>query len=547
VTTETFQLTSNQRFADNELMKIRPAHFRAFAADIRATFVAQVAPNVPEYDPNYFYPAAYLVVFEGLFYRTKVEGFLPAPTPGQESAEWTPALMPLSPVLPYRELSVQQGQDFGSDGLLEPSKLYRFTGRVDADGAALDDVLVVAVSRHSVAGADAYTIGLDPQTREEQLTAVSYELATDTTSPRTGGGGGVRDAYTKAEADGLLATKGSAQVQAQHTEQLDDIEAVLDTIAGQGKPVYGFLKAGGEPVGYDSLDEALADTRAKISQSFNTPVLLLTQSNAANGAGWAYATSALGRTLQLAEGVALTLPGSNVGTLNFQDFYIEQAPDSRNSKVRLLTTASASTALALLPRLSGYCDKPLEFVNGGAALLTGYYSNLTGTGTAFVLEPFYAGAVATTVKVVRVGGAAMTPATPTALGGLIVGPGLQVDGTGQVSVKIDPSTLGQRADGTLYVPTTSGNISPAATPTNVTAVLSNGGYTCTINWDAKPGATLYQVYRSVNGGPWALVVGVPYNYFVDNSGVTANTFTVYRITAANSTGESAPSVAAQAQ
>jgi hypothetical protein len=184
---------------------------------------------------------------------------------------------------------------------------------------------------------------------------------------------------------------------AQHSQQ-------LATIAVQGKPVYGFLKAGGEPVGYDSLNEALADTRPKISQSFNTPILVLTQSNAANGAGWAYATSALGRTLQLAEGVALTLPGSNVGTLNFQDFYIEQAPDSRNSKVRLLTTAPASTALALLPRLSGYCDKPLEFVNGGAALLTGYYSNLTGTGTVYALEPFYAGNVASTVTVVKVGG-----------------------------------------------------------------------------------------------------------------------------------------------
>lgn len=145
------------------------------------------------------------------------------------------------------------------------------------------------------------------------------------------------------------------------------------------------------------------------------------------------------------------------------------------------------------------------------------------------------------------GGGPVPAATTTTLGGVIVGPGLQVEGSGKVSLKVDPSTLGLRADGTLFVPTTSGNISPAATPTNVTAVLSNGGYTCTINWDAKAGATLYQVYRQVNGGPWTLVVGVPYNYFVDGSGVTANTFALYRITAANSVGESAPSVVAQAQ
>lgn len=143
---------------------------------------------------------------------------------------------------------------------------------------------------------------------------------------------------------------------------------------------------------------------------------------------------------------------------------------------------------------------------------------------------------------------AQLPATTAALGGLIVGPGLKVEASGKVSLKIDSNTLGQQADGTLYVPTTSGNISPAATPTNVTAVLSNGGYTANLSWDAKPGATLYQVYRQVNGGPWTLIVGIPYNYFVDTSGVTGGgTFTLYRITAANSLGESAPSTVAQAQ
>jgi hypothetical protein len=312
--------------------------------------------------------------------------------------------------------------------------------------------------------------------------------------------------------------------------------------------VYGFLKEGGAPVGYASFDEALADPVDKTFYTFNAPTLVLTQSNAATGAGWAYSAAAQGCTIQLGNNVVLTLPGDDVGTLSFQDFYIEQAPKTRGGKVRLLTSAPATMPPALLPRLSGRCGKPLEFVNGGAALLSGYYASITGTGTVYALEPFQADSVADGVKVVKVGGGAIIPATTTALGGLMVGAGLQVDGTGQVSLKIDASTLGLRADGTLYVPTTSGNISAAATPTNVTAVLSNGGYTATLNWDAKPGATLYQVYRQVNGGPWALVVGVPYNYFVDTSGVTGGgTYTLYRITAANSLGESAPSVIAQAQ
>jgi len=184
---------------------------------------------------------------------------------------------------------------------------------------------------------------------------------------------------------------------AQHTQQ-------LATIAVQSSPVYGFLEAGGAPVGYTSIDDAVADPRQKTSQAFNTATLVLTQSNPANGSGWAYATAALGRTLQLAEGVALTLPGSDSGTLTFQDFYIESAPGARNGKVRLLTNAPNTTPPALLPRLSGYCGKPLEFVNGGAALLSGYYTGITGTGTAFVIEPFNADNVAATVKVVRVGG-----------------------------------------------------------------------------------------------------------------------------------------------
>jgi len=204
-----------------------------------------------------------------------------------------------------------------------------------------------------------------------------------------------------ATADWKPAAKPQAQdlspIVAQHTQQ-------LATIATQSSPVYGFLKAGGAPVGYTSIDDALADPQPKTSQTFNTALLVLTKSNPATGTGWAYATAALGRTLQFGNNVELTLPGDDAGSLTFQDFYIEQAPGARGGKVRLLTKAPDTTPPALLPRLSGYCGKPLEFVNGGAALLSGYYGSLTGTGTAFVVEPFQADNVAATVKVVRLGG-----------------------------------------------------------------------------------------------------------------------------------------------
>jgi hypothetical protein len=370
-------------------MKIRPAHFRAFAEDIRATFVPQVAPNVPEYDPNFFYPAGYLVVFAGRYYRSQQAGVLPEPTPGQETAEWTPALLPLSPVLPYRELSVQQGQDFGSDGLLEPSKLYRLTGRVEAStGDALADVLVVAVSRHSVAGADAYTIGIDPQTREEFVLPVAYELATDTTAPRAGGGG---DAYTKAEADTLLATKGSAKVQAQHTLQ-------LKTLGVQASPAMAYLESG-DVAGYGTLDEALADARPKTFMRFNVATVTLTASNDPAAPGWASYVDGAGATLELGANVVLSLPGSTLGTLLLKNFFLFQAPNTRGGRVELLATGNANTPPGQLPLLDGQCAVPLK-LQGGAVALTGSYGSLIGTGTVHLYEPYDVGFIGPDITVI---------------------------------------------------------------------------------------------------------------------------------------------------
>jgi hypothetical protein len=348
------------------------------------------------------------------------------------------------------------------------------------------------------------------------------------------------EAYTKPETDALLAAKGSELVQAQQSLQ-------LRTLGVQASPVYGYLESGSAPVGYVTLDEALADPAAKTFMRFNVATVAVTKSNNPAAPGWASYADGSGALVELGEKVVLSLPGESLDTLLLRNFFVFQAAGTRGGKVKLLASGNNPTALGQLPRLEGQFSVPVE-LSGGAVALTGAFGSLIGTGTVYAIEPFYAGFVASGVTIVKVGGVALTPATTTALGGLLVGPGLQVDSTGQVSLKIDTSTLGQRADGTLYVPTTSGNISAAATPTNLTAVLSNGGYTANLNWDAKPGATLYQVYRQVNGGPWALVVGVPYNYFVDTSGVTGGgTYTLYRITAANSLGESAPSVIAQAQ
>jgi hypothetical protein len=223
-----FQQRQDDRFADNEFLRITESSFRALAADMVATFVPLAEANVPAYDPTRFYAQEYLVTFDDLYYRAKVQGFLPAPTPGVETAEWKPDRKPLPSTLPYREITAQQGRDFGRDGLLAPSTLYRFTQRVDAStGDPLDDVLVVALSRHRVAGADAYTIGINPQSREEYLLPVSYELATDTTAPRAAGPSGPVDSFTKAEVAALLAGKLNTQA---FTDLLGAAPAALDSI-----------------------------------------------------------------------------------------------------------------------------------------------------------------------------------------------------------------------------------------------------------------------------------------------------------------------------
>jgi hypothetical protein len=266
---EDFQVASNQRFADNELMHIRPAYFRAFAADIRATFVSQLAPNVPEYDPNYLYPVEYLVTYQGPFYRARQEGFLPAPTPGQETAEWKPVQPPLPATLPYRELTVLQAQDWASDGLLVPSTLYRLQGRVAATGDPLADVLVVAVSRHHLSEADAYTVSLDAQTRQEQVLPVSYSLATDTTGARAAGGGGTSYSDEQARAAPLdrVAPAGTTTVTltAESPEDYGTAASGTFTVDGTGcvvgKEAYFDISAGGT---------APLFTKAPAGQPFDT-------------------------------------------------------------------------------------------------------------------------------------------------------------------------------------------------------------------------------------------------------------------------------------
>jgi hypothetical protein len=210
------------------------------------------------------------------------------------------------------------------------------------------------------------------------------------------------DAYTVAETDALLATKGDLAVQQQHTQQ-------LATLGVQGSPVYGYLE-GGQVVGYATLDEALADPAQKTLMRFNVATVTVTKSNAPSKPNWAYYADGAGATLQLAEGVVLSIGGEDRSSLQMTNFFIYTAPSARNARVKLLASRNTTTPIGQLPYISALCSVPLE-LSGGAVVLTGYYTNLTGTGTVYALEPFQCNNVGAGVTVVRAGAGAGTVKT----------------------------------------------------------------------------------------------------------------------------------------
>jgi hypothetical protein len=363
------------RFADNEYQNITEKSFRDFADDIRNTFVAQVAVNVPDYEPGRYYAAGFLILYSvtNSFFSAVELGFLAAPDSPDGDSVWEPALSPVSTGLNYQVGTVGALQ--AARGNWSPGRLYILQGREDQTGAALDDVYVKALSAVQLEPTG-YTIGKDSLAAEPQ--PVSYDLDTDTTSPVEVG---AVDAYTKQEADALLAGKGSALVQQQHTQQ-------LSTLGVQGSPVMVY-KDDLRVNGYLTIDEALADNEEKTFQRFNIASLNMTKSNDPLKPGWAAYSNGEGCTYYVYSDVVLSLPGSNSDALRLTNFFFFQKPGTRGGRVELLTTTGAEkndddeyiTKPAELPTLlNNTFAVPLRLRGGAINIEGGRYVSFQGSG-----------------------------------------------------------------------------------------------------------------------------------------------------------------------
>ncbi|MGI4759597.1 MAG: hypothetical protein ACRYF0_02735 [Janthinobacterium lividum] len=187
------------RFADNEFQHITEKSFRDFGDDIRSTFVALAAVNVPDYEPGRYYAAGFVIrhSFGGgtpVFLAAGAAGLLPEPTDPELDPNWLPSLSPASgPVLSQVGTVKVLRRERGN---WVAGRLYVLVGRTD--GQRLPDVYVRALTNEQLEG-EGYAF--DSSAVNGQPLRVRYDLATDETAPIS------VDAYTRDESDAQLRYK----------------------------------------------------------------------------------------------------------------------------------------------------------------------------------------------------------------------------------------------------------------------------------------------------------------------------------------------------
>ncbi len=175
-------------------------------------------------------------------------------------------------------------------------------------------------------------------------------------------------------------------------------------------------------------------------------------------------------------------------------------------------------------------------------------TNLTATaGNGQVNLTWTAPAGAVTYNIYRSttsGGEGATPIQTGVTGTSFTDTGLTNGATYYYEVSaVDPGGESARSAEASATPQ---QVTPPSAPTNLTATAGNT--TITLHWTASPGATSYNIYRSLSGngeGTTPYKTGVTGTSFMD-TGLADGTTYFYKVTAVNSAGESAPSNEASA-
>ena len=354
-------------FADNVFQNINGPLLAEFVADVRDSFAAGGEVNVPDWKEGTYYREGFVILYSVTksFYKAIERGYLIAPDSSGGDSVWEPTLSPAGAGALYQVGTVEALQ--AVRGSWAPGRLYVLLGRTDpATGAALDDVYVRALSAGQLE-LTGYTIGNDSLAAEPQ--PVSYDLATDTTSPVEVG---AVDAYTKEEADELLAGKGSSVVQQQHTQQ-------LNTLGAKAANLYAHY-ADNSVAPFNDLDSYLTAASLHGGTLRLEGEATALSISTANRGGWPAFWDAAGSTIFVPAGQPLKSGAVGLLNFNFGNFFLDGGGSFLlNGQLPQDTPPGQASRL-----FAGWSNIPLDNAANVVRLEGGYYKKIRGAGKYYL-------------------------------------------------------------------------------------------------------------------------------------------------------------------
>ena len=259
--------------------------------------------------------------------------------------------------------------------------------------------------------------------------------------------GTLRTADGKLSTVGVNVPAGTTTPVASYAQQQANTQR-LDTLAAKAAPLYAHY-ADNSVAPFTNLDSYLAAAGqhgGTLRLEGEATALSITATNRGN---WPCFWDGAGSTIVVPAGVTLKSSAAGLANFNFGNFFLEGGGTFLLSGQQAQTT-TAGQASRLFAGVSNITlDNPADVV----LLDGGYYKKIKGAGKYYLVGSVQVDDLSEAPNVVdlRQGGAGggggggssytLPPATSTVLGGLKVGRGLQVDGSGLVSVGDTYTTL----------------------------------------------------------------------------------------------------------